>query len=312
MIWNRSRADLVDGAVFGEPFVGSAAIARRAVTADELRGPRFRRLYHDVHVAAEVDVDLTVLSHAAHLLVDGRGVLCGYSAAELLGASCGRAGCAAEVHVPGGRQRAQRRLRVHRGRLHVVDVTTVHGMAVTTPLRTAYDLGRRKPLVEAVVAVDALAHAHPFDLRALLTVARRYPGARGNAQLPETVRLADRRAESPMESRIRLAILADGLPVPALQYPVGPYLLDLAYPAVRLGIEYDGREHLEQARARRDLSRQASLTAAGWTILRFDAPEVLHRPTRVAATVRGELILIGRRRGLGMAEVVAMITATDT
>ena len=263
-------------------------------------------------MAAEVDVDLTVLSRAAHLLVEGRGVLCGYSAAELLGASCGHPGCAAEVHVPGGRQRAQHRLRVHRGRLHADDVTTVHGMVVTSPLRTAYDLGRRKPLVEAVVAVDALAHAHPFDLRALLTVARRYPGARGNAQLPEIVRRADPLAESPMESRIRLAVLADGLPVPALQYAVGPYFLDLAYPAVRLGIEYDGRQHLEQARARRDLDRQAHLTAAGWTILRFDAAEVLHRPTRVAATVRGELIRIGRRRGLSLAEVVAVIAARDT
>ena len=124
--------------------------------AAELSGPRFRRLYHDVHVDAEVDVDLHLLSRAAYLLVEGRGVLCGYSAAELLAASCGRAGCAAEVHVPGGRQRAQRRLRVHRGRLHPDDVTTVDGIAVTIALCTAYDLGRRKSLVEAVVAA---AHA---------------------------------------------------------------------------------------------------------------------------------------------------------
>jgi very-short-patch-repair endonuclease len=28
-----------------------------------------------------------------------------------------------------------------------------------------------------------------------------------------------------------------------LQYPVGPYRLDMAYPTIRLAVEYDGRAH---------------------------------------------------------------------
>jgi very-short-patch-repair endonuclease len=51
-----------------------------------------------------------------------------------------------------------------------------------------------------------------------------------------------------METRIRLVIVFAGLPVPVLQHPVGPYLLDMAYPAIRLAVEYDGQTHRTQER----------------------------------------------------------------
>jgi very-short-patch-repair endonuclease len=96
-----------------------------------------------------------------------------------------------------------------------------------------------------------------------------------------------------METRIRLAIRSAGLPMPVLQHPVGAYDLDMAYPDVLLAVEYDGREHLTPDRARRDLRRQAYLSAAGWTVLRFGAADVLHRPWVVAAVVRRALMARG-------------------
>ena len=96
-----------------------------------------------------------------------------------------------------------------------------------------------------------------------------------------------------METRARMALHLGGLPAPAVQHPVLArgvrYVLDLAYPAARLGIEYDGAEHRGQRRARRDLLREAALTALGWHLLRFDADVLLFRPDRVAAVVRAEL-----------------------
>jgi very-short-patch-repair endonuclease len=280
------------------PFRGSRAIAAGALTRGQLRGPGFRRLFPDVYVHAEVEVDLAVRSRAAYLLVEGRGVLGGYSAAELLGASCGPADAPAEVVLPGGRGRPRPGLRVHQGALAPDEVTVVDGVRLTTPVRTAYDLARRGPLVEAVVAVDTLSHRHRFDPARVLAPARQWLGARGSGRLPEVVRLANRLAESPMESRIRLAIVLGGLPCPVVQHPVGAYRLDLAYPGVRLGIEYDGAEHRTQERSLRDLDRQAWLTAAGWRIRRFRDRDVLSRPWRVLAGVREELVLIGRRRDL--------------
>ena len=99
-----------------------------------------------------------------------------------------------------------------------------------------------------------------------------------------------------------MALHLGGLPAPAVQHPVvvrnERYRLDLTYPQARLAIEHDGLDHRGQRRARRDLLREAALTAAGWKILRFDADVVLFRPDRVAAEVRAEL---AARGGLSVA-----------
>ena len=93
-----------------------------------------------------------------------------------------------------------------------------------------------------------------------------------------------------METRIRVAIVLDDLPEPRLQVPVGPYRLDMAYPELRLGVEHDGREHLDQRRTLRDLDRQAFFTARGWRIVRFPKHVVLHEPARIPRTVRRAMI----------------------
>lgn len=84
------------------PFRGSAAVAAGLVTRDRLYGPRFQRLFPDVYAPAAAEPDLLLRSRAAGVYVGGRGVLVGYSAAELLGASCASANAPAEVTVPDG------------------------------------------------------------------------------------------------------------------------------------------------------------------------------------------------------------------
>lgn len=162
---------------------------------------------------------------------------------------------------------------------------------MTTAERTAYDLARQDDLTEAVVAVDTLAH-NRFAPAVLTEIATRHPGDRHIRRLPRVLALADARSGSPMESRIRLAIVRHGLPAPELQYPVGPCLLDLAYPELRLAVEYDGREHLTQKRARHDLRREAFLTAVGWKVLRIAAGTVF-RPRATALLVRDHLRIRG-------------------
>jgi hypothetical protein len=71
------------------PFRGSAAVAAGLLSWGELRGPRFQKLFPDVYAPAHLEPTLALRSMAAAVLVEGRGVLAGYSAAELLGASCG-------------------------------------------------------------------------------------------------------------------------------------------------------------------------------------------------------------------------------
>ncbi|TQM14725.1 hypothetical protein [Pseudonocardia kunmingensis] len=204
------------------PFRGSAAVAAGVLTPGVLRGPRFRRLYPDIYVAARRELDLVLWSLAAYLLVEGRGVLAGWSAAELLGASCGPLGAPATVLMFPGRQRGRcPGLAVRRGTVDPDETTWRRGCRITRPVRTAFDLARWAPtLVEKVVAVDALAYRHRFAIDAVRQLAGRYLGVYGGAELPRVCALANRLSESPMETRIRLALVLGGLPVPVVQHRV--------------------------------------------------------------------------------------------
>jgi very-short-patch-repair endonuclease len=274
------------------PFRGSDALAAGVLTRGELRGPRFRRLFPDVHAPAHLEPSLALRSRAASLVVRGHGVVAGYSAAELLGASCGPADAPAEVLMLPGRQRRPRPdLVVHRDLLLDGECCVRKGVELTGPVRTAYDLARwASSLTEKVVAVDALAHGR-FPVDDVRELGRIHLGAYGTRALRTVLEFADPRSESPMETRIRMAVVLAGLEPPHVQWPVegGRYRLELAYPARLLAVEYDGDEHRTQTRARRDLEREAALVRLGWTVLRFDARTVLHDPAEIVRTVHSRL-----------------------
>jgi very-short-patch-repair endonuclease len=274
------------------PFRGSRAVAAGILTHGQLRGPHFRRLFPDVYVPATVKVDLALRARAAGLLVDGRGAVAGYAAAELWGASCGPAD--EPAHVLMTDRYLCDELRVHRDYFDFGETVPIDsGGVVTTPERTAYDLARWTPrLVERVVALDALAHCCDVDLDAVRALRRQYLGSHGGANIAQALQLCDRRAESPMETRMRIPLVLAGIP-PEVQHVVvvngRRYRLDLAYPELRIAVEYDGEEHRTQARARRDLLRESDLVSAGWLILRFDAAVVMRRPHQIVAEVQAEL-----------------------
>lgn len=273
-------------------FRGSLAVAAGLVTWDRLRGPRHVRLFPDVYVRVGTEPPgLELRSRAAYRLVEGRGVLSGWSAAEVLGASCGPWDAPAEVTVPGRDQRTHPGLRVRRDLLHPGEVTCVGDLRTTTPLRTAFDLGRRGDLVEAVVGVDALAHRFRFNPDLLLNFAVRYPRARGVRNLAEVLTHADRRAMSPMETRLRMLLVLAGLPRPVAQHPVQDppartaVWLDLAYPDRRIGIEYEGEQHARPEAVLRDAGRYTGLVDKGWRIYRYTKYEILGDPDLIRTQI---------------------------
>jgi hypothetical protein len=277
-------------------FRGSAAVRAGLVTPGQLRGPAYLRLFPDTYVRRAAEPPkLALRAYAAHLYSGRRGILSGYSAADRLGAECHPPQAPAELTVRRGNLRSRAGLLVHRDRLRHDEYEVDAGVPVTTALRSAYDLARWLPLVEAVVAVDALARRGRFSTSAVLEVAGRYPGARGRAQLPRVVGLADARAGSPMETRLRLVLVLRGLPVPEAQYPVQDerrrraVWLDLAYPDHRIGIEYEGEEHTRPERVLRDVGRYTGLVDRGWRIYRFAKYEVYGEPDEIAAKIRRAL-----------------------
>jgi very-short-patch-repair endonuclease len=261
------------------------------VTRARLRSRRFVRVFPDVYVeAGDRPPDLALRSVAAYRLVEGRGVVSGYSAAALLGADCAPdPEVAAEVTVPGGGQRAHPGLRVRRDRLAPGETTDVGGIRCTSPLRTAFDLARQADLVEAVVAVDRLSHVHRFPPDLLLNFAVHYRGARGTNRLFDVLAHACAYADSPMETRLRMVIVRAGLPRPRVQWPVQDVAtrtavwLDLAYPELMIGIEYEGETHATPERVLRDVGRYTRLVDRGWRIYRYTKHEVYREPERIVA-----------------------------
>lgn len=173
------------------------------------------------------------------------------------------------------------------------DLTVVHGLLVTTPERTAWDLGRRLPLVDAVVAVDALAGAGGFHPAELLARRLVEPGARGCRRLDRVVALADPRAESPPETRLRVGLVLGGLPQPEVQYEVldeyGFHLAraDLAYEEARLAIEYDGVGHFSRIRHEHDRERDALPASHGWLTVRLFQENLKGMPQTVGKISAG-------------------------
>jgi very-short-patch-repair endonuclease len=62
---------------------------------------------------------------------------------------------------------------------------------------------------------------------------------------------------------------------------------DLHYAEAKLALEYNGVEHAEPARMRRDITRDIDLNRrGGWRIVTFGPREVFGRPDQVASYVR--------------------------
>jgi very-short-patch-repair endonuclease len=177
--------------------------------------------------------------------------------------------------------------------LEAPDVMEIDGVLVTTPLRSALDLGRLTRRADALVALDALMRVGGFAVPDMVAELPRFKGARGVRQLRQLVPMADGRSESPAESLARLQVLDAGLPAPAVQYEVRTtlgilvYRLDLAYPDILLAIEYDGREyHTSDEDRAHDRQRREYLRRLGWTFVVLTADDVYGPDPPAARIVR--------------------------
>jgi hypothetical protein len=262
-----------------QPFRGTVAVRRGVLTPDRLRGPDFVRLYPDTYVGADADLDdvrLRVL--ALHFWSVGRGVVAGPLAALAHGADCPWDD--REIILDRRCRNPPEGVRVRVDALPPDERVVALGAHVTSPVRTAFDLARRSPLVEAVAAVDALAFTKKFTADDLRTLADAHPRARGIVQVREVLDLMNPLAQSLQETRLRLGLLARGVPPAVCQHPVrlltGRFVHpDLSWPHAKLGLEYDGPSHRDITGQNRDAFRDGDLFDVGWTIVRVTSAMVL-------------------------------------
>jgi hypothetical protein len=283
------------------PFRGSHAITAGLITRNMLAGAGWQRLLPDVYAYRDTELDHRAWCSAVLLAAPATVALGGPSAACLWGVATLRGPVPVHVVAPRGRRlRKDQRVVVHYTTLGPADVTTLDGLRVTTPERTVFDLGRRAGRADSLVVLDAMLHRHLLDpavLRRMIREREKWPGvARLGALLP----LAEPRSESPMETRLRLLLVDAGVRPAAAQYEVCSAVgvligrVDLAWPELRLAVEYDGDQHREREQFRRDVERLNALRLAGWTVLRFTASDVLRRPAETARMVIATMAQLSR------------------
>lgn len=255
----------------------------RGISRHELRAlvreAQVRKLFTNVYVAVDVPDTIELRAAAVALVVSPHQVVCDRTAAWLHGVDVlGLTDkevlppvelCALRGHAVAGRDGVDGRTRDLQPR----DIMEVHGVLVTTPLRTALDLACGLGRHRALGALDQFMRLHGTTIWEMRRELRRYFRRRGVLQARELVPLADPRAESLRESWVRLELHDAEMPPPVPQHRVyytesRYYRLDLAYPAHRVVVEYDGEEfHDSEDQRELDRTRRTWLRDQGWIVI---------------------------------------------
>ena len=218
-----------------------------------------------------------------------------------------------QVHLtwPPAANRAQRPgIRSHRLRLRPPDRAHTRGVALTSPARTLIDVAsdRRMRDTDLVVVADAIvnrpyrkgARVDGLDTPAGLATAVRLAGrAAGVRRARHAVALTRVGADSPPETRARLALLEAGLPEPELQLHGDPAdrwspVADLGYRNLRIAIQYDGRHHRSREQQAADAYRDAWFQQRGWWVIRLTWADQAEGFRRLIWLVRERLAQAGR------------------
>jgi hypothetical protein len=283
-----------------EVFIGSEAVAAGALTEHQLR--RWHRsIFRDVYLPTWSNPAIDDYTLGAWLWSRRRGVVAGAAASALHGAQWVDA--ETPIELVSKSARPQRGLIVRNETLASDEVTHVTRraitLAVTTPPRTAFDLGRHLPRDQALARLDALARAAPFSAEDVLLLAKRYRGARGLRRLTDVLPLVDGGAASPRESWLRLLLVDAGFPTPTTQIPVHRNwrligVLDMGWEDHLVAVEYDGDQHRADRRQFvRDIDRIAAMEDLGWVVIRVVAE---HRPQDIIDRVARALARATRHR----------------
>ena len=247
---------LLDGP-FTPAMARDAGVDRRVLDR-MLADGRVRRVLRGVYVSGTVGETAEVRARAVGLVLPPGAVVVDRTAAWVHGV------VVPIPHPDGLPPVTSCRRRVLAGR----DVAELAGVPVTTPLRTAMDLGRLLAPERGLGVVDAFLHAGTCTHRELLAELPRFGRHSGIVQLRHVVALADARASDAAESALRFHWFAARLPtpVPGLVVDGTDLRLALGLPVQRFGV-FVGRP---------DPAAVAGAESLGWRVVTVSADRVLH------------------------------------
>jgi hypothetical protein len=147
-------------------------------------------------------------------------VVAGVSAARLWGLHQVPDGVPEVVVAPGRAVTTRPNLRPHVRVLDEADVTDLAGIRVTSLHRTLLDLACEHDRLTVLALLDAALRQGMVTSAELGMLAGRAEGRPGAARVADLWGLADGRAESGLESRVRLRCIDGGVPPDDLQVPI--------------------------------------------------------------------------------------------
>jgi hypothetical protein len=244
-----------------------------------------------LRVAATAPVDERTALLARTLATDG--IACDLSAASLH--ELHEHETAPTVLVRRGARAANRVGVRATATLDPIDVTTVDGIATTAVARTIIDVARFLPRPElenildrALVTQAVRRHRLEARARALWTP-RRSGCAIVLALLGERIPGLDRTRSVWEANLVRMFQAADA-PPPDVNLPVRVggrmRVLDLAWPILKVGVEFDGFvPHSSRRAFDDDRARQNDLVADGWRVFRLTSTALQRDPSRAIAPI---------------------------
>jgi len=241
-------------------------------------------------VPAADSLKLATRAEAALLLAGQPAALSGATSLALHGISVAET---TDIHltVPYERRvRSKPGLVVHQSEYQSHDVIEIDGLPVfSLDLALADFLCRGDKRTAFASAEEAMRGLPPDHVQKLRDNVRDRivdrPSRKGIHRALSMLALADGRAESPPESMLKLIVVEAGMPIPEVQYVINDidgrllYVLDMAWPARRVALEYDGfAAHEERGAA--DAERDRRMLGRGWITVRAAAVD-LRDPSRV-------------------------------
>jgi hypothetical protein len=205
------------------------------------------------------------------------------------------------TRLDGTTQRREGQIRSHRGSIQDGDVVQHKGLLIMSPVRAALEYTTIADVEHSLVEIDDLLHRKMVEMAALRA---RYAAM---SQWPGTLitdlvlRLADGRSESVGETRARYLVWSQGLPAPEVNYLIydesGREVarVDLAWPALGLFLEFDGRvkyegllkpgEKASDVVVREKKREDMICRLTGWRCIRIVWAD-LYQPERTASQIR--------------------------
>lgn len=201
-----------------------------------------------------------------------------------------------------------------RSSLAADEVVSVHGLPVTSPVRTFLDVSGELRLTDAVVLADGLINCHrhgllrgrpplcrPAEIDAAL---RRHGGRRGIRTAREAAERMRVGADSSGETRLRLLLEDHGVQDLSLDHALfgldGTLLAqpDLALESHRLSLQYEGFHHDREEQRVIDIRRQRATESAGWREIRIYARDLRQYTTTTRGRVPVAVALVWEDMGV--------------